>query len=213
MLPYWFCMRSYILHCTSTSSNVIYSTTQHGSDRHPIYKDSGKLWNKWWPAEKKIWKYIFCRKEWKNSHIPRWNRGLRIVIWTFHWYTYLMFFTPCPISVCMAYLRGRIREVGAVAGKGACVNACWCIHGANESGVHVMNGIVRKQWIYVCECSHPFCPAVPGCPQGHHAPPGPILGGSLGIPPLLLLWRRRLGCPGNRCSSHPPSPSRHVKQW
>lgn len=54
-----------------------------------------------------------------NSYNPRWNRGLCIVIWSFHWYTYLMFFTLCPISVCMPYLLGRAREVGVV-----CVRMC-----------------------------------------------------------------------------------------
>lgn len=115
-----------------------------------------------------------------------------------------MFFTLCPISVFMPYLLGQIRGVGREWWLVACVNVCWYIHGAKESGVHVMNEIVRKRWIYGCECRHPFYSAVPGCPQGHRAPLGPILGGSLGIPPpppplLLQLqlqrWRRLLGRP------------------
>lgn len=147
-----------------------------------------------------------------NPHIPRWNRGLCIVIWSFHWYTYLMFFTLCPISVCMPYLLGQTREVGVV-----CVTVCWCIHGAEESGVHMMNEIVRKQWIYGYECSHPFSPAVPGCPQGHRAPPGPILGGSLGIPPLLLLSTAAAAAAAvvvqvSDAAAAPP-PSLHVQQW
>ena len=32
-----------------------------------------------------------------------------------------------------------------VAAKCACLNVCWCTHGAEESGVHMMNEIVRKQ--------------------------------------------------------------------
>lgn len=94
---------------------VIYSTTQHGSDRHPIYKDPRKFWNKWWPAEKKIRKCIFCRNQWKNSHIPRWNRGLRIVIWSFHWYTYLVFFTLLPY-LCLYALFTRTNQGGRSRG-------------------------------------------------------------------------------------------------
>lgn len=115
MLPFWFCMGWYILHCTSTSSHVIYSTAQHDSDRHPIYKDPRKFWNKWWPSEKKIRKCIFCRNQWKNSHIPRWNRGLRIVIWSFHWYTYLVFFTPLPY-LCLYALFTRTNQGGRSGG-------------------------------------------------------------------------------------------------
>lgn len=37
-------------------SHVIYSTTRHSSGWCRIYKDTRKFWNKWWPAEKKIWK-------------------------------------------------------------------------------------------------------------------------------------------------------------
>lgn len=186
---------------------------------HPIYKDPEKLWNKWWPTELKIGKCIFCWNGWKNLHTPRWNRGLCIVIWSFHWYTYLVFFTLCPISVFMPYLLGQIREVWREWGLVACVNVCLYIRGAKESGAHVMNEIVRKCWIYGCECSHPFYSAVPGCPQGHRAPPGPILGGSLGIPPppppppLLLRWPQLLGQPGKLRSSHPPPSSRHVEPY
>ncbi len=55
-----------------------------------------------------------------------------------------MFFA-LSVSAFMPYLIGRTRGVGVVAGKGACVNVCWCIHDAEESGVHMMNEIVRKQ--------------------------------------------------------------------
>lgn len=69
---------------------------------------------------------------WMNSCIPRWNRGLCIVIWSFCWYTYLMFFTLCSISACMPYLLGQTREVGVVGGR--CVLVCsrcrgvWCAY-------------------------------------------------------------------------------------
>lgn len=164
--------------------HVIYSATQHASsDRRPIYKDSGKFWNKWRPAERKIWKCIFCGNEWKNSHISRWNRGLHIVIWSFSLIPLSrVFHSPPYLCLYALFTRTKTREVATVAAKCACLNVCWCTHGAEESGVHMMNEIVRKQRIYGCECSHPFWPAVPGCPQGHRAPLGPILGGSLWDP-------------------------------
>lgn len=141
---------------------------------HPIYKDPRKFWNKWWPAELKIGKCIFCRSVWKNLHTPRWNRGLRIVIWSFHWYTYLMFFTLCPISVFMPYLLGQIRGVGREWWLVACVNVRWYIHGAKESGVHVMNEIVREAlnlWLWmqpsILLCS-PWLSSRASCSSGSH---------------------------------------------
>lgn len=68
---------------------------------------------------------------------------------------------------------------------------CWCSHDVEESGVHMMNEIVRKQWIYGCARGHSFCPAVPGCPHGHRAPHG----SHLSIP--------HLGCPGRRRRARP----------
>lgn len=53
---------------------------------------------------------------------------------------------------------------------------------AKQSAVHLINEIVRQPWIYGSEFSHPFWPAVPGSPQGHHVPLGSHLNWLTGDP-------------------------------
>ena len=113
MLPFcfFFCMRSYIMYCTCSSSHVFYSSTQDGSGRHAIYRDPRKSGENGDQLRRRYENVSFVGNQQMNSRIPRWNRGLCIVICSsFPWHTYLVFFTLCPISVCVPYWLGRIRE-------------------------------------------------------------------------------------------------------
>lgn len=136
-----------------------------------------------------------------HSYVPRWNRGLCVVIRSFHWYAYLMFFHFLPYLRLYA-LFTRTHQGGSGGGWEVCIRVWVSSPCVEECSVHMMNEIVRKRWIYGCECSHPSCPAVSGCPQGHRTPPGPILGGSRGIP-LVLLCRGCLDHTG-KCHTAPP---------